>query len=133
MRFHGFQGSNVGGLWQPVARESWPLKKKCCNPRSYSISLRVIMFGASRLGGLLNRFLSLPPIPFESGVDFSLNCSVCLVKVTVFNLCHLVSLEHPIPLQRGVNYQLCLSFKKLANGCRRASIRHLCVAIVSAS
>ena len=55
-----------------------------------SISLRVIMFGSSRLGGLLNRLLTLPPIPFESGVDFSLNCSVCLVKVTVFNLCHLV-------------------------------------------
>ncbi len=36
----------------------------------YSILLRVVMFESSRLEGLLNRLLSSPPIPFESGVDF---------------------------------------------------------------
>ena len=34
------------------------------------ILLRVVMFESLRLEGLLNRSLSVPPIPFESGVDF---------------------------------------------------------------
>ena len=36
----------------------------------YSILLRVVMFESSRLKGLLNQLLAVPPIPFESGVDF---------------------------------------------------------------
>ena len=36
----------------------------------YSILLRVVMFESSRVKGLLLGFLSRPPIPFESGVDF---------------------------------------------------------------
>ena len=47
------------------------------------------MFQSSRLEGLLNQPLSVPPIPFENGVDFWLNCPVCLVKLIVFKLCHL--------------------------------------------
>ena len=86
-----FKGQSLATCGNAVATESWPLKKKCCNPRSYSISLRVIKFASPTLEGLLDRSLSGPPIPFESGIDFSINCSVCLVKVTVFNLCHLVS------------------------------------------
>ena len=85
--FHGFQGSEG---WRPVATCGpiiLALKKKF---RSYSIYLRVLIFESSMPEGLLNRSLATPPIPFESGVDFSLNCSVCLVKVSVFNLCHLV-------------------------------------------
>ena len=35
-----------------------------------SILLRVVMFQSLRLEGLLNQLLSVPPIPFESGVDF---------------------------------------------------------------
>ena len=36
----------------------------------YSILLRVVMFESSTLKGLLNQLLSVPPIRFESGVDF---------------------------------------------------------------
>ena len=70
----------------------------------YSILLRVVMFESSRVKGLLTRLLSLPPIPFESGVDFWLNCPVCLVKVTVFNLCHLIPSVTPNSAAEG--YQL---------------------------
>ena len=66
-----------------------------------SIYLRVITIGAWTLQGLLNRLLSIPPIPFESGVDFSLNCSVYLVKLTVFKLCHLVSPGTPNSVAQG--------------------------------
>ena len=66
-----------------------------------SILLRVVMFQSSRVKGLLNQFLSGPPIPFESGVDFWLNCPVCLVKVTVSNLCHLIPSVTPNSVAEG--------------------------------
>jgi hypothetical protein len=59
------------------------------------------MFQSWRLEGLLDRVIASPPIPFESGVDFWLNCPVCLVKLIVFNLCHLVPPEPPNSVAEG--------------------------------
>ena len=134
-----FKGQKLGGLWRRCGNlwDDHPGPKEEVSKLFYFLKSNYVRGFEAR--GLAESGLNNSRIPFESGVDFSLNCSVCLVKVTVFNLCHLVSLEHPIPLQRGVNYQLCLcgdqwqSFKKLANGCRVASIRHLCVAILFVS
>ena len=79
MRFHGFQGQKLGGLWRRCGSIILALKKKF---RSYSIYLRVIMFE-----------------------DLMLTAACVFIEL--------------------------LELKKLANGCRGASIRHLCVTIVS--
>ena len=102
------------------------------------ILLRVVMFESLRLEGLLNQFLAGPPIPFESGVDFWLNCPVCLVKVTVFNLCHLIPSVTPNSAAEGYQLSALLVWwptagfwktrKRLQRGLNLASLCWNCVA-----
>ena len=109
----------------------------CSHFPIHSILLRVVMFESSRLKGLLNRSLSLPPIPFESGVDFWLNCPVCLVKVTVVNLCHLIPSVTPNSAAEGYRLSALLVWwliaalskirKRLQKGLNPASSCCICV------
>ena len=75
MGFHGFQGSKVGGLLWQRCGNLWhgrhgPQRRNVAILEAYFILLRVVMFEAWMLEGLLLGLLSTPPIPFESGVDF---------------------------------------------------------------
>ena len=80
------------------------------------------MFESSRLKGLLNQLLAVPPIPFESGVDFWLNCPVCLVKVTVFNPCHLIASVTPNSVAEGCQLSTLLVWWPIA-GLRKSRKR----------
>ena len=136
IRFHGFQGQKLGGLWQRCGGIILALKKKF---RSLFYSLKSSYVPVIEARGLAERILSGPPYSVREWCRFLTKVSRLLSKSDCFQPVSFDSLCNPQFRCRGVSI---ISFacvmtdssilKKLANGCRGASIQHLCLGIVFA-
>ena len=100
MGFHGFQGLEV---WQPVGRESWPLKEKCCNPRSLFYSLKSSYVPVIEARGLAEQIISKTPYSVREWCRFLTKLSRLLSKSDCFQLVPFDILCNPQFRCRGVS------------------------------